>query len=114
MVAGGCGDDDLVWPAEEAAVDDFDVPAGHLADQVAALALAASIGECGEAALAVAGDEAGAEAILRELRGLRPDDTLLHSAYLPVVEAALFLARNKPADAIEVLRRAIAAEQHAT
>jgi tetratricopeptide (TPR) repeat protein len=57
-------------------------------------------------ALAVAGDEAGAESILRGLRGLRPDDTLLHSAYLPVVEAALSLARGKPADAIEVLRRA--------
>ena len=57
-------------------------------------------------ALAIAGDTAGAEAILRGLRALRPDDTLLHTAYLPVAEAALFLARSKPADAIEVLRRA--------
>ena len=53
-------------------------------------------------ALAIAGDTAGAEAILRDLRALRPDDTLLHTAYLPVAEAALFLARGKPADAIEV------------
>jgi tetratricopeptide (TPR) repeat protein len=57
-------------------------------------------------ALAIAGDEAGAESILRVLRGLRPDDTLLHAAYLPAVEAALFLARGKPEDAIEALRRA--------
>jgi hypothetical protein len=32
------------------------VPAGHFADLVAACAFAASIGECGEAALAVPGD----------------------------------------------------------
>ena len=57
-------------------------------------------------ALAIAGDTAGAEAILRDLRALRPDDTLLHGAYLPVAEAALFLARGKPADAIEALRPA--------
>ena len=57
-------------------------------------------------ALAVAGDTAAAEAILRELRTLRPDDTLLHTAYLPVAEAALLLARNKPSDALEILRRA--------
>ena len=57
-------------------------------------------------ALAVAGDATGAEAILRDLRTLRPDDTLLHTAYLPVAEAALLLTRNKPAEAIEVLRRA--------
>jgi hypothetical protein len=34
-VAGGCGDDDLVRAGVEAAVDEFDGPAGHFADQVA-------------------------------------------------------------------------------
>src|SRR5688500_10099750 len=56
VVAGGCGDDDLVRPGVEAAVDEFDVPAGHFADQVAALAFAASILQCGCSVVAVPGD----------------------------------------------------------
>jgi hypothetical protein len=32
VVAGGCGDDDLVWSAVEAAIDELDLPAGHFAD----------------------------------------------------------------------------------
>jgi serine/threonine protein kinase/tetratricopeptide (TPR) repeat protein len=62
-------------------------------------------------ALAVAGAPADAEAILRTLRDLRPEDTLLHGAYLPVAEAAVLLARRKPAEAIEVLRRAVPYER---
>ena len=38
--------------------------------------------------------------------GVRPQDTLLQTAYLPVVEAAALLARGEPAAAIEQLRRA--------
>jgi hypothetical protein len=56
VVAGGCGDDDLVRRTTEAAVDDFDVPARHLAREVAARAFATSIGECSLSAVAVAGD----------------------------------------------------------
>ena len=43
VVAGGCADDDLAWSGVEAAVDEFDVPARHFADQVAAGACAAAI-----------------------------------------------------------------------
>ena len=42
-MAGGCADDDLVRSGVEAAVDEFDVPARHFADQVAAGACAAAI-----------------------------------------------------------------------
>ena len=38
VVAGGCGDDDLVGSGVESAVDEFDAPAGHFADVVAAFA----------------------------------------------------------------------------
>ncbi len=55
-MAGGCGDDDFVWSAVEAAVDEFEVPAGHFADLVAAFALAAAIGEGGESTVGVSGD----------------------------------------------------------
>ena len=53
---GRCGDDDLVRPALEAAVDEGEVPSGHFANLVAAFACAASIGECGESAVGVPGD----------------------------------------------------------
>ena len=56
VVAGGCGDDDLVRAAGEAAVDDVDVPAGHFADDVAAGAFAASIAERGGSVVAAASD----------------------------------------------------------
>lgn len=57
-------------------------------------------------ALALGGEPEEADAAVRRLRGLRSQDTLLQNAYLPVVEAAALLARNRPADAIEELRRA--------
>jgi hypothetical protein len=40
----------------EAAVDEGEVPSGHFSDLVAAFALAAPIGECGESAVGVSGD----------------------------------------------------------
>lgn len=57
-------------------------------------------------ALALAGDPDEAETVLRRLRNVRPDDTLLQTAYLPVAEAAVRLARGQAAPAIEALRRA--------
>jgi serine/threonine protein kinase/tetratricopeptide (TPR) repeat protein len=60
----------------------------------------------GATALAVAGAPGDAEAILRTLRALQPEDTFLHGAYLPVAEAALLIDRGRFADAIDTLRRA--------
>ena len=57
-------------------------------------------------ALALAGDPDEAETVLRRLRNVRPDDTLLQTAYLPVAEAAVRLARGQAATAVEALRRA--------
>jgi eukaryotic-like serine/threonine-protein kinase len=45
-------------------------------------------------ALALAGAPDEAEPIVRRLRHVRPEDTLLHTAYLPVAEAALFLRQS--------------------
>jgi tetratricopeptide (TPR) repeat protein len=58
------------------------------------------------AALALGGEPEEAEALVRRLKGVRSQDTLLQNAYLPVVEAAALLARNRPEAAIEQLRRA--------
>jgi hypothetical protein len=55
-VAGGCGDDDLVRSGVESAVDEFDPPAGHFADVVAAFAHAPPVGVGGGPAVAVASD----------------------------------------------------------
>jgi eukaryotic-like serine/threonine-protein kinase len=57
-------------------------------------------------ALALAGAVAEAEAVVERLRGVRPDDTLLHAAYLPAAQAAVLIGRGQPAAAIEELRRA--------
>lgn len=57
-------------------------------------------------ALALAGSVDDADAAVRRFRGLRPEDTLLQYAYLPVAEAAVALARRRYDVAIEQLRRA--------
>jgi hypothetical protein len=57
-------------------------------------------------ALALGGEPNEADALVRRLRGVRAQDTLLQNAYLPVVEAAALLARSQPDAAIDVLRRA--------
>jgi serine/threonine protein kinase/tetratricopeptide (TPR) repeat protein len=57
-------------------------------------------------ALAFGGDPEEADALVRRLRGVRAQDTLLQNAYLPVLEASALLARGRPAEAIEELRRA--------
>ena len=55
-------------------------------------------------ALAAAPDEA--EAVLRRLRGVRPEDTLLRGVYFPVAEGAVLLARGRLDAAVETLRPA--------
>ena len=57
-------------------------------------------------ALALGGDAEEAAALVRRLRGVRAQDTLLQNAYLPVLEASAMLARGHPDAAIEELRRA--------
>jgi eukaryotic-like serine/threonine-protein kinase len=56
------------------------------------------------AALALAGATREAQAIVAGERGARPEDTLLHRVYLPIAEAALALAANRPDAALERLR----------
>lgn len=58
------------------------------------------------AALALAGRIEDAEAIVRRLQAVRPEDTLLHGAYMPAARGAVLLARNRPAEAVEALRPA--------
>ena len=58
------------------------------------------------AALAWAGEPDQAESVIRRLRSVRPADTLLHAAYLPVAEAAVQMGRGRAAAAIEALRPA--------
>ena len=62
-------------------------------------------------ALALAGVVDEAEAVIRKLRNVRPDDTLLHTAYLPAAEAAVLMERGKAAAAIEALRPAVRHER---
>ena len=57
-------------------------------------------------ALALAGAPDEADTVLRKLRNVRPDDTLLQGAYLPIAEAAILIARGRPDAAVEALRRA--------
>jgi tetratricopeptide (TPR) repeat protein len=57
------------------------------------------------AALALAGALADAESELRRYRDARPDDTMLHSVYLPTAEAALELRRGRFDEAVYTLRR---------
>ena len=62
-------------------------------------------------ALALAGGADDAEAVIRRLRNVRPDDTLLHTAYLPAAEAAVQIQRGKAASAVEALRPAVRHER---
>lgn len=57
-------------------------------------------------ALALAGAPDEADAVVRRLRTVRPDDSFLHGAYLPIAEAAVHLARGRFEPAIEALRPA--------
>jgi tetratricopeptide (TPR) repeat protein len=57
-------------------------------------------------ALALAGATGEAERWVARMREFRPSDTLLHATYLPVADAAIFMARNRFGDALTVLRAA--------
>jgi tetratricopeptide (TPR) repeat protein len=58
----------------------------------------------GATALALAGAPDEAEAVVRRLRNVRPDDTLLQGTYRPVAEAAILLRRRRSAEAVDALR----------
>jgi tetratricopeptide (TPR) repeat protein len=58
------------------------------------------------AALALAGMPGEAEKLIARTRDVRPSDTLLHAAYLPVAEAAALLARGRTDAALQALRPA--------
>jgi tetratricopeptide (TPR) repeat protein len=64
-------------------------------------------------ALALAGHPEATASLVRQLAAVRPEDTLLHNVHLPIVEAAVLLARGRPDAAIEPLRRA-APYEHGT
>jgi len=57
-------------------------------------------------ALALAGAPEDAAAVVDRRRAVRPEDTFLRLAYLPVATAAIALARQRPAEAVEALRPA--------
>ncbi len=57
-------------------------------------------------ALALAGAPDEAAAVLERRLRVRPDDTFLNVAYRPVARAAVAIARNRPAEAVEALRPA--------
>ncbi len=58
-------------------------------------------------AMAELGEDAKAEAILREDLGKYPEDTLWQYWRGPQIAAAIALSRNKPLEAVEALRRSI-------
>jgi serine/threonine protein kinase/tetratricopeptide (TPR) repeat protein len=62
-------------------------------------------------ALALAGGADEADLVIRKLRTVRPDDTLLHTAYLPAAEAAVLIERGRAAAAVEALRPAVRHER---
>ena len=57
-------------------------------------------------ALALSGAVADADRWIARLREIRPEDTLLHAAYMPVAQAAVLLARDRADAAIGALRPA--------
>jgi tetratricopeptide (TPR) repeat protein len=57
-------------------------------------------------ALALVGQPDEAETVVVRRSQVRPEDTFLRVAYLPAAAAAIALARNRPAEAVEALRPA--------
>jgi tetratricopeptide (TPR) repeat protein len=64
-------------------------------------------------ALALAGALSEAETLAAALRRERPDDTLLHAAYMPVLEAVLHWRRGRADEALTALRPAAPYERGA-
>jgi DNA-binding winged helix-turn-helix (wHTH) protein/tetratricopeptide (TPR) repeat protein len=61
-------------------------------------------------ALALAGDLPGSQTIVEQLEKKFPEDTSVRFAYVPVIRAAIELARHKPGDALEALSPTTPAE----
>ncbi len=57
-------------------------------------------------ALAITGDGARAESVIGDLGHRFPDDTLLHSVYIPAVNACVAMNRKKPEEALTDLESA--------
>jgi len=57
-------------------------------------------------ALALAGATGDADRWISRLRDIRPEDTLLHAAYMPVAQATVLLARDRTDAALGALRPA--------
>jgi len=65
-------------------------------------------------ALAMTGDGAHAESVIGDLGHRFPDDTLLHSVYIPAVNACVAMNRKKPEEAITDLESATPYQYGAT
>ncbi len=61
-------------------------------------------------ALALAGEADEASRVVARLRSVRPDDTFLRAAYVPVANAAIAIAQRREAEALEALRPAAASQ----
>jgi len=90
----------------------FEVAMGNSADVRAAIARAFAISKSKDtrmnAALLLAqtGDAAGAEQLFRDLVKESPDNTFLHSVWIPIARAALEVRRHNGAKAVELLESA--------
>ena len=92
------------WAALTEAVYGNGAVATTQARAVAATSTAPEPALRGALALALVGAPDEAAAIVQKLRRVRPEDTFLHGAYLPAASAAISLARDRPAEALEALR----------
>jgi serine/threonine protein kinase/Flp pilus assembly protein TadD len=80
------------------------VQARQQAAAALALTSAKDVQDVAALALARAGDAAKAAAIIKDLNQRFPTDTLLNRYWLPTIQAAVELDRNKPGRAIEILQ----------
>jgi eukaryotic-like serine/threonine-protein kinase len=96
--------------AADAAVREALLGNMEAARQQAQTALAFSSGRDSEAlsavALGLAGDSSRATRLASDLENRFPEDTLVHSNYLPCIHAAMWLRRGEPARAIQALTAA--------
>lgn len=94
------------WAAVSEALLGDPVRARSLARDVSRTSTAPEPALRAAVALALVGVPDEAEAVVARRRQVRPEDTFLRVAYLPVATASIALARNRPAEAAEVLRPA--------
>ena len=60
----------------------------------------------GALALALCGDASQAQSFVDEVTRERPNDTLIHSLWVPVIQAAIEINRNNPSETIKLLESA--------